>query len=221
MNNKKPLQKISEILNASSETFMLVALVSLFALPFVIGANIEPVVKGSESLANRPARAIVRDMGEITENLAQQNNNSQQTALISLTSIEQKSGQVLGVSTSNNPFIITEDSSNLSYFSYDKTSPRDNVYNLSLSTTQVFGRISILTLKNDSSEDQMYKVMVQNLNEEIGGKFVYLNQNEYEIGSEVTASDIELKSGEEMQISLMSNKSKDTKLGLSIELLSK
>ena len=42
-------QKVMKLLNTSSETFMLIALVSLFVLPVVIAKNLEPVVKSSVS----------------------------------------------------------------------------------------------------------------------------------------------------------------------------
>lgn len=51
MKTQNKLKSAHKLLNTSSETFMLIALIGLFALPFVVGKNLEPVVKEAEDQA--------------------------------------------------------------------------------------------------------------------------------------------------------------------------
>lgn len=213
-NNKSGFQKLSEILNASSETFMLIALVSLFAIPFVIGANIEPVVKTAESVADRPVRAIVRDMS--TSTLAMTEESEESTTQVAPTT----SGSVLGASTANNPFALSENTTNLEYFTVNKSEPKENFYDVQVSTNQLFGKISLLTLKNDSPETRTYRVSAVNLNEDKSeGKIVYLGKSEYEIATEDLSTTLSLNSGEELDLSIKNNQSRGTSFSLSIELV--
>jgi hypothetical protein len=203
------LQKIGKYLNTSSETFMLIALVSLFALPFVIAANLEPIVKESENTAHRASATIVAK-SETT------------TPTPQISSIQPTTEpKVLGVQVLSNPLMIKEDKNNISFF--DKNTSKADVkgYSIELSTNQVFGKIPVFTLKNDSGVNHTYKLNVVNLtqNQTAKDKYIYIDAKQYLIGSKDLPATIPLEAGKEITISLMSNKSRSTNVRVVVELV--
>ncbi len=207
------LQKLGAILNTSSETFMLIALVGLFAMPFVIAKNLEPVVRESEASANR---AVIR-------NTAQRLQTQQENPVAQITSQPegvQSTSNVLGVETSAKPLNIEEDSVNLRYFDTATSNVADTNYSLNITTTQVFGKIPLFNLTNNSTTSQAYRFNALDLGENLSAssKSLFIDNSEYLIGTKTLPEIVNLKSGERVTFSLISNQSTPTNVTISVEL---
>lgn len=209
--NQSIVHKVSGILNTSSETFMLIALIGLFAMPFVIAKNLEPVVRQSESSSGGTARTIVREY-----------DNSQ-----SLADNGSDRPDVLGVSTSTDPVVvetkelsIIEDTVNLKYFDSYTSTPTDNKYSLQIATTQVFGKIPVFTLTNKSTDTQAYSFSVEDAEtESTTQKYLYVENMKYEVNSPSLPEVVNLEPGDTITFSLANNSQQVTNLTITVEVL--
>jgi hypothetical protein len=206
MNEQKTtLQKIGTIFNTSSETFMLIALISLFAFPFAIAKNLEPAVKEAQSLTqiSRPRTA------ELNE--AVKTANSQATT-------EAKSPNVLGANDVNKPFDLALNEDNLKYLNQERSELLDNKYALEVSSKQKFDKVAILKLKNSSQTQQSYRVSLENIKGSKSKASVYLAKVKYTVGVNNFPETFKLDANQELEISL-GNDSKEMSVRLSVELV--
>jgi hypothetical protein len=144
---------------------MLVALIGLFSIPFVIASNLEPIVKQSET--NRPSEALV---------IPNSVEESTQVAAVNPTTAEQ---QVLGVQTSTTVLNILPSSMNLKFFEKNLAQTTEKNYVLELGTNQVFGKMSLFTLRNDSATKQTYKFNLENLGQDTTSLVLFIDNLEY------------------------------------------
>jgi hypothetical protein len=163
--NQTPLKRLGMVMSTSSETFMLVALIGLFSIPFVIASNLEPIVKQSET--NRPSEALV---------IPNSVEESTQVAAVNPTTAEQ---QVLGVQTSTTVLNILPSSMNLKFFEKNLAQTTEKNYVLELGTNQVFGKMSLFTLRNDSATKQTYKFNLENLGQDTTSLVLFIDNLEY------------------------------------------
>lgn len=207
MQNENIMKKVIKLLNTSSETFMLIALVSLFVLPVVLAKNLEPVVKTSYQ---------------------KELNSIQQTQSVAEVDATNTNGEVLGISTKV-PFgpsvllteTVKEDVQNLAFFDNHSSSLTENSYTLSVSTSKRFGKIPVLKLINTSTTTNSYFLAVK-LEGDLKvksnqNKVVYVDNTEYSI-DEVNNLPLSVlvSPGQEVTVSLMSNKTNPTNLSLSL-----
>lgn len=206
MQNENTMKKVIKLLNTSSETFMLIALVSLFVLPVVLAKNLEPVLKTSYQ---------------------KELNSIQQTQNIAETDTSDK-GDVLGASTivAFGPSVVLtetvkEDVQNLAFFDNHSSSLTESGYTLSVSTVKRFGKIPVLKLVNTGTTTNSYFLTIKldgdlkvKSNQE---KLVYVDNTEYSI-DEVNNLPLSVlvSPGQEVIVSLMSNKTNPTNLSLSL-----
>ncbi len=199
-------QKIADLLNTSSETFMLIALVSLFVLPIVMAKNLEPVVKS----AYQPS--VVPNVQSVA------NNETVSPESIS----EGQSNNVLGVSTLKTlKELIIEDTANLSFFDKHSSTLTDSNYNLSIETFKRFGKIPVFIIINTSTSTQSFELNVRvvgdlkvKTNQQ---KTIYIDNTPYSL-DDASALPISLlvSPGQEVIISLMSNRTSPTLMNISL-----
>ena len=178
---------------------MLIALVSLFALPFVIGANLEPIIRDSESSASATSGPIIT-YPEDNPNLANTDSD------------------VLGVTTTNNPLLVTENKDNLSFFNVNTSESGSTKYELSVETTQVFGRIELFSIKNDTTQKQTYRFNATQDDDADGTRYLYIDSSEFVIGTPDLPEYVHLETGETISFALMNNQYGTTAVTITVEL---
>ena len=206
MNEQKTtLQKIGKIFNTSSETFMLIALVSLFALPFAIAKNLEPAVKEAQSTA------------QITRPRVAQLNEAVKTASTQDEVVPTKDPNVLGANDVNKPFVLTLNEDNLKYLNQERSELLDNKYALEISSKQRFDKVALLKIKNSSEKAQTYKLTLENIKGSKSKASVHLAKVKYTIGVNTFPEYFKLNANEEIEVYL-GNDSKEMSVRLGIEL---
>jgi hypothetical protein len=207
--NQSFLQKVGVVLNTSSETFMLIALVGLFALPFVIAKNLEPVVREN----NATSRAIIRT------NTASVEEDEAPVAQVDEPAVPANTN-VLGVSTVNKALQITEDTVNLKYFDNSISTPGETKYALKVVTTQVFGKIPVFKLTNSSDVAKAYRFnVVDAVSQNPDGKFIFVDNTKYEVNSSTLPQVVNLQPNDTVTFSLMNSTSPMTDLTVIVEVV--
>lgn len=198
-------QSVVRVLNTSSETFMLVALIALFALPFVIASNLEPAVRDAE----RTAR-VVQPVQVAQNSLSQGNTTPLQNEDTANSLIDWDEEAVLGVETVEKPFEIEEEKVSFGKFDTAKATVGENKYSLALvKKAGGMGKISLFKLTNDSSEQKQYTFeVVKGKTDSKSNKYVSLNFQDYLIGSTTIPKTFTLAPQEEMWFGVRSNDSK-------------
>lgn len=200
MQNENLLQKIVNLLNTSSQTFMLIALVSLFVLPIVMAKNIEPVVKS----AYKPSVTSLVTDTQIEDTVAKQEDSN-----------------VLGVSTSRTlKDFVTENTKSLEFFDNHSSTVTDSNYTLTVTTSKRFSKVNVFTVKNSGTSTVSYEFdalvngdLKVKSNQD---KFVYIDSVEYKLGVGALPTTILVSPGQEVVFSLMSNKTSPSNITLTL-----
>lgn len=230
MINNKTFKQISNVLDSSSEAFMLVALVGLFALPFVIGANLSAGTPESES--NTTAVIYEQDFddsgvagvsdiedeffsdedynvhSESDEGSADVSGLELDTAFLQGEK-ESSDGDVLGAATSDlasAPTFEIIESTGLDFFETFTTLFEGDQFRMQLGTNQVFDEMSLFILVNQSTDREIYKFDV-NDNSESDGKSLYIDGLEYRVGTEKLPDYVTLEPEESVEFSFSSTAS--------------
>jgi hypothetical protein len=190
-------QKASNLLNTSSETFMLIALVSLFVLPVVMAKNLEPVVKNAYQ-----GPTITSVSQPVTE--AETN--------------------VLGISAENAVVktlkeLLVEETPNLAFFNKHSSTLTEKNYTLTVETTKRFGKVNVFTIKNDTSSTLAYNLSA-NVNGDIKvlsnqQKQLYINETAYNLDETVPAQ-LLVSPGQEIVVALASNKTSPSNITINL-----
>lgn len=213
-------QKVSRLLNTSSETCMLIALIALFALPFVIASNLEPMVKDAEKSASAPFPTVQNSTAAQTTIQKQLPLAQKDVSVTQLPTTVETETAVLGTSVNVNPFEITSDANNLKFFAKAEEVTTESSYALNLSTTKTFGKMSLFKVKNNSTEMRTYSFNVSNSGTNGAGKrSIFLKNIEYPINTIYVPKSFTLNSGEEAWVALTSQAAKPTNLKVSVDLV--
>ncbi|MCX8034892.1 MAG: hypothetical protein N3A71_01220 [Candidatus Dojkabacteria bacterium] len=177
------INKIGHYLNISSESFMLFALVCIFAIPFVIAKSIEPAVQtdNSSNIAyiyvpvnnTNTNLAANSGQGNTTENSQNQEISDNNLASNAITL-----PNVLGLILENNNVIADQASQSLlkvnlvdeheymfDKFEYSVTSEEE--YRLRISSGKQMDGIEILRVVNSSTESRLFSVDVRSFSGDI------------------------------------------------------
>ncbi len=210
MQSSKFIRKINEILNASSESFMLVALISLFALPVVISKSLEPLVASEESVVSIPT--IVHYTDKVPDQDGQ------------LASVGTDSQNILGAFNSvdmGRMLIVHED--NLKSFDrvHQKLTP--DSYVLFVKRESTFKKVKLFTLRNESTMDKRFTISVivpEGVERVVNRqKNVYINDKKYVLGTDKFPTDaFNLKPNEELAVYVESSSNTTTELILEVKL---
>jgi len=217
MQNQTFLQKIGGLLNTSSETFMLIALVSLFVIPVVIAQNIEPVVDNS---VTQPTAIRVYDNNSAKEA------DVPAVAGISTSLISKEhtnvTGDILGLSDSRDmKLFVTEDTKGMTAVTAT-SSYAVGEYAVNVINAQKFNKTTLFKIKNTADIQKVYNLDVitrgdakvkANLQ-----KVLYVDATAYEIGSAKLPTTLTLNPSQEVTISLISNKTSPTNITISVKL---
>ncbi len=218
------LGKLGLVLNTSSETFMLVALIALFAMPFVIAANLEPIVKDAEVSSNNipvPQQHVANvNPNEVTPTDATANVDPATGAVFGTES----NPNVLGVQTQEDDdavaFQVTPDATTKKYFAKFEPAQDPSHYALHVTSTQVFTKVSMFTVKNGGAKEHAYKINVTN-NSKIKGtdRVLTVGTTTYKIGTDELPDYVTVQPGEELNFSLTTGKTKGIDLMINVELV--
>lgn len=193
-------QTLHNLLNTSSETFMLVALISLFALPFVIASNLEPAVKQAEDVAKSAPTARYTLPQDDTATVAQ------------LPGSDKAEQKVLGVETVEKPFEIQEEKAQFSFFDKAESTLTEKNYTLVLlKNKKETGKRSLFKLVNNSSETREYTLeVVKGKTDSKNNKYLTTDFQEYLIGSPTFPKTVTLDAHQEMWFGIKSTDLKST-----------
>jgi hypothetical protein len=197
---KTTYQNLNRILNTSSQTFMLVALIGLFALPFVIAKNLEPAVRQAEAVVSLPPR--VAELPPV-EN-AQKSDIQAETA--------RPEENVLGVAAVEKPFDVFEVQDQFGLF--DKVEPTltDSSYALHLvKAKKALGRVSLFKLTNSSSTVKTYSLSVVKAKlDSKAQKILTMDLQEFTVGSKTMPTSFTMEPKEEKWFGIKSDDAKGT-----------
>lgn len=210
MQSSKLIKKINEILNASSESFMLIALISLFAFPIVIAKSLEPVVASEESVVSIPTIIHYTDKMPDQDNQLASSVNDSQNVLGAFDSVAMDKGLTL-----NEEVLRSFDRV------YQKVLP--DSYVLYLEQQSTFKKVKLFTLKNELSVDKKIVISVtfpdgvdSVVNKQ---KSVYINDKRYLLGTdELPKNGFNLKPNEEISVYIESPRTTTTKLVFEVKV---
>jgi hypothetical protein len=196
---------------------MLVALISLFALPFVIAANLEPMVKEAEMAAQNAPVARYSPPSQTQAQVALDD----QTGQVVTANTQQN---VLGVETEEKPFEIVEEKAQFSLFDKAEGNLSDTSYSLSLLKTKGMkstGKTTLFKLTNNSSETREYSLsVVKGKTDSKANKFITLGSEEYLIGSAVVPKTIKVEANADVWFGVKSTETKlATDLTITVKLV--
>jgi hypothetical protein len=211
MQSSKFVKKINQILNASSESFLLLALISLFAFPIVIAKSLEPVVASEESVVSIPTIIHYTDkMPDTNGQFASTANNESQNVLGAFNSVTIDR-------------MLTVDEEILRSFDrvYQKVLP--DLYVLSLEQAPTFKKVRLFSLKNELPVDKKFYISVtvpDGLASVVGKqKNVYINDKKYVLGTDDLPTDgFILKPNEEISVYIESSRTTTTKLVFEVKV---
>jgi hypothetical protein len=216
MQNQTFLQKVANILNASSKTFMLIALVSLFVLPVVIAKNLEPVVR-ADGINDLPRITMISDGSEVN------------ITAVRATMVP----NVLGVSDSKDMKAYIAETSNGITLLGGASNYKSGEYALKISTAKKFTKTEIFKISNKTDSIVKYELSavvegnpkaVSNTSKVVsvdGASFTSgkAYTENLTVGSNTLPKTIELQPGTEVVISLASSKTSPTNLSVGVKLL--
>lgn len=176
------INKIGHYLNISSESFMLFALVCIFAIPFVIAKSIEPAVQTDSSsniayiyvpVNNSNTNFAVNANQDSAFQETQQDENQERLA-----NTDENTPNVLGLVLENNNVFLSkdaEDSLNVSLidkyeymfdkFEYSVTS--NDEYRLRISSSKQMDGVEILRVANSSDKSLLFSVDVRSFSGDV------------------------------------------------------
>ncbi len=219
------INKVGHYLNISSESFMLFALVCVFAIPFVIAKSIEPAVYTDSSsniayiyvpvnntnksnLASNPTPVNET----IEENAAQTNTQYNRTidepdTLASNTELP----DVLGLIEENDPFMNNSDSQGFTvsliddyeymFEKYEYSVTSNNEHRLRIASGKQMDEVQILKVKNNSDGAQLFSVDVRSFMGDIQFMRVNIEDVSLNVSDVVWPQYFTIQSNQEMIIS--------------------
>lgn len=210
MEYKNIIQKVIRLMNVSSETFMLIALVSLFVMPIAIAKNLEPIVISEKSKYLAPKIVNYVDLEQVStpnEPVAQS---------------DVSEGSVLGIFNfvGLNKMIVA-DENGLKTFPRVSQNLGVESYTLSLETNSKFQKTNLFSLKNTSGFENVYEFNVsvvgdpKTLSNTL--KNIYINNQKYTIGVDAMPV-IKLMPGEQVVVALDSPKTNPTNLVIEVRI---
>lgn len=210
MNTKKYLQKLEALLNTSSTTFMLVALVCLFVIPVVIAQSLDPVIESSDQV---PRVVGVFDTSLDSVRLAESDSsNIKSAADVDI------NGSVLGAQDVQDiSLLVKEDEKGMKSLSAISNKTLKE-YSVNINFQSRFNKTNVFSIENVSSGDRYFKLSVVNLgsvkNLNSTGKVLYLGDKTYELTQILTNIDLKLAPSEKIMVSLSSPKTNPTNVSL-------
>lgn len=177
------LKKINMVLNTSSETFMLIALIGLFAMPIIISKSLEPIVQEANT-KNYTVAPIAQNNESLSFNPKEINNN------------------VLGAETSAIPVDVVVNEESLKLFDNGNQSLSSTSYTLQVSSAQAYEKRALFTLKNSSTLTQTYQFTVMRNSEASNGEILFVGDKEYKVGTSELPEFITLNPLNEMVFSV-------------------
>lgn len=176
------INKIGHYLNISSESFMLFALVCIFAIPFVIAKSIEPAVQ-TDSSSN--IAYIYVPVNNTNTNLAVNTNQGsgfqetpQEENQERVANTDENIPDVLGLVLENNNVFLSEDAKNslnvslidqyeymFDKFEYSVTS--NDEYRLRIASGKQMDGVEILRVANNSDESLLFSVDVRSFSGDV------------------------------------------------------
>lgn len=212
MQNQTFLQKIGRLINVSSETFMLIALISLFVMPIAIAKNLEPIVLSEESKQAAPqiVRYVDAEVNEATANAVESHSD-----LVT-------NQNILGVFTSIGlDKMITPNEEGLKRFSKVNQSLTVEKFSLSIETANRLQKTNLFLVKNTSSNTKSYNLNVV-LDEKLttwsaSQKTLYIGEAKYVIGKDVVPA-FTLLPDEEIMIAIDSPRTNPTNLVINVTM---
>lgn len=190
MPNKTLLQKVSDVLHTSSQTFMLIALVSLFAIPMVIATNIEPMVRVEPSSVNYNYAYVPQTptkVAEVTDN------------------------NVLGATAQKKDIkeYVTVDLASLNKLKSPVIEYSDSKIKVTFSSDKLFKSTKILELNNKSNEMLFYtiksEVSVTATNKNKGSREIIIDTIPYTVGDNYELA-VPVEPGQTREVSVASEK---------------
>lgn len=200
-------QKFINLLNTSSQTVMLIALVSLFAMPVVIAKNLEPMVRDSSEVEKAPV--VIEHVDSVAKAV---DNSIVPTATNS---------NVLGATTEKSIFESITESDSLKTFKRVKSGYDTEKYSLFLTADKIFAKTPLFTVKNSSTQSVKYTFDVKPdasaKASSSTGKQLFVRNTAYNFGSTALPVSVEVKAGEEITVSFASPKVSQTAVIISVQ----
>jgi len=210
--NQTFLQKLTGVLNASSTTFMLIALVSLFVIPIVIAQNLEPVL---ETSSQEPRVVSVYnpalDSTKVPESVALNSANTPHSKV---------NNNVLGTADLRDiSLFVKEDQAGMKAL-FATSNLTVGEYSVNVINQSKFNKTKIYTIRNVTDKSKSFTLDVVNRgdpkNRNSTAKTVYLGETAYEIGKSKMPVTLTLAPSEEIVVSVASPKTNPTNLSINL-----
>lgn len=214
MQNQSFFKKIGRLLNVSSETFMLIALVSLFVMPIAIAKNLEPIVLSEESRQSAP---------KIVDYLDSEREPTLNTLVADSNLVKDKN--VLGAfNYVGLDKMVTVNDVGLKVFTRVNQTLGVEAYTLALETNVRFQKTDLFTVKNTSQLEREYELNVKIVGNQKTStntvKNIYVNDKKYVVGVDEMPILLKIMPSEQFVIALESPRANPTNLVIELKMRS-